>query len=301
MMKINLALDWTPNINHIGFFVAQNQGFFKEYDLDVNLISPSEDNYALTPAKKVELGKADLALCPTESLISYRTKENSFPLLGIAAIFQEDLSAIAVRKDSHINSPKDLDGKVYASYEAKYEDAIVKEMVKNDGGKGDLKISYPEKLGIWDRLIEGNADSTWIFMNWEGVVAEKMKYEFNYFKMSDHDIPYSYSPVISGSREKIDLEPDLYAKFLQASKKGFLWSKENPQEAIAILKNHLAENDADIDLMKCLNYSAPHLGNEDSWGKMDLDSVQTFLDWLRSKGLEKQAFKSSDLIRVDLV
>ena len=78
MKKLTLALDWTPNINHIGFFIAQEKGFYKELGLDVSITDPSEDNYAVTPAKKIELGQANFALCPTESILSYRTKSKPF-------------------------------------------------------------------------------------------------------------------------------------------------------------------------------------------------------------------------------
>ena len=160
MQKLSLALDWTPNINHIGFFVAQKKGFYQNVKIDIEILEPSSDNYQTTPAKKVELGNADFALCPTESIISYRTKSKPFPLIAIAAVLQNDLSAITAMKDSGINSPKDLDGKIYGSYKARYEDGIVKEMIKNDGGKGDLEIIYPEKLGIWNTHLEGKADAT---------------------------------------------------------------------------------------------------------------------------------------------
>ncbi len=52
MNKIKLALDWTPNINHIGFFVAKEKGYYKEKDIDLKIISPEMDNYKETPAKK---------------------------------------------------------------------------------------------------------------------------------------------------------------------------------------------------------------------------------------------------------
>ena len=44
----------------------------------------------------------------------------------MAALFQSDISAIVVTDDSGIKRPKDLDGKSYASYGARYEDLIVK-------------------------------------------------------------------------------------------------------------------------------------------------------------------------------
>ena len=127
MHQLSIAIDWTPNINHIGFFVARDKGFYTEEGIDLSIIDPSEDNYAVTPMKKLELGRVDFALCPTESIISYRTKANAFDTLAIATIFQEDLSAITVLEESDIQSPKDLDGKTYSSYQARYEDGIVKE------------------------------------------------------------------------------------------------------------------------------------------------------------------------------
>ena len=56
MPKLTLALDWTPNINHIGFFIAQEKGFYHESGIELEIVDPSTDNYAVTPAKKVELG-----------------------------------------------------------------------------------------------------------------------------------------------------------------------------------------------------------------------------------------------------
>lgn len=67
MQKIRVALDWTPNINHIGFFVAQEKGWFKNSNIDVELLNPADDDYQTTPAKKVELGQADFALSPTKA------------------------------------------------------------------------------------------------------------------------------------------------------------------------------------------------------------------------------------------
>ncbi|MEM6516878.1 MAG: ABC transporter substrate-binding protein [Bacteroidota bacterium] len=286
MQKLTLALDWTPNINHIGFFVAKEKGFYKDVNLEIEIINPSFDNYKTTPAKKVELGMADFALCPTESVISYRTKPKPFPLIAIATILQTDLSAIAVKKDSVIKSPKNLDGKIYSSYKARYEDGIVKEMVRNDGGKGDLKIVYPDKLGIWDTLLKGDADATWIFLNWEGIEVTASDYELTYFKLNDYGIPYSYSPVIAINESLIDNKLIQYQAFLRATKRGFLSCVENPIEAIEILRNELPEKDKGIDLNLALQMTSEHFGNHENWGKIERYNLQRFLDWIKDKGLE---------------
>ncbi|MEM1123985.1 MAG: ABC transporter substrate-binding protein [Bacteroidota bacterium] len=292
--QLKIALDWTPNINHIGFYVAQEKGFYEEQGLSVELITPDHDNYAITPAKKVELGIVDFALCPMESIISYQTKAKPFHLVAISSIFQYDLSAIATTKT--ITSPKDLDDKTYASYKARYEDGIVQAMIKNDGGQGNIKISYPDKLGIWERVISGEADATWIFMNWEGVQAQAESLPLNYFKMADYDIPYSYSPVIAANGNRAVTRQTVYARFLAATKAGYLFAKNNPQAAVELLTPFVPEHDRSIDLVAALAMSAPAIGDAATWGRMETENVQTFLGWLKEHGLEMAELGVGDLV-----
>lgn len=296
MKTLKLALDWTPNVNHIGFFVAQAKGFYKDYDIDLKIISPEADNYATTPAKKVEQGLADFALCPTESLISYQTKSKPFQLVGVSSIFQKDLSAICVLKSSGIKKPKDLDGKIYASYKARYEDGIVKQMIKNDGGEGDLKISYPDKLGIWNRLVKGNADATWIFLNWEALQAEAEGIALTNFKLVDYEVPYSYSPVIAGHRENIKENQDKVNAFLKATKEGYFYAKSRPQETAEILHQFIPEHDQNIDLVEAINLSCSALGDEHTWGNMSKAKLKAFLEWLKAQGLENSNITAQSLV-----
>ncbi len=296
MKNLTLALDWTPNINHIGFFIALKKGFYKDIGISLNIIDPSDDNYAVTPAKKVELGEANFALCPTESILSYRTKPNPFPLIAIAAILQEDLSAIVVKERSDLNSPKDLDGKSYASYNARYEDEIVRQMIQNDGGKGKIEVIYPEKLGIWDTLLSGEFDSTWVFLNWEGVEAENCSESLHYLKMKDYNIPYSYSPMLVADERTVESELETYRNFLAATKKGFLFAAINQEESIEILTKVLPKKDLKINLEKALRLSSPAFGDEASWGKIEKKIVSTFLNWIYEKGLERVKIPIDQLI-----
>jgi ABC-type nitrate/sulfonate/bicarbonate transport system substrate-binding protein len=301
MNTLHLALDWTPNINHIGFFVAQAKGFYEKQGISLRISDPSSDNYQLTPAKKVELGQADFALCPTESLISYQTKAETFPLKAIAAILQEDLSAIVVHKESPIQSPKDLDGKTYASYEARYEDNIVRQMIKNDGGKGDIEVIYPEKLGIWNTVLSGKYDSTWVFMNWEGVQVKSLGAELRSFRLADYHIPYSYSPVLACNGAQIEEKADAYRAFLKATAAGFQYAKDNPEEAVKILQPLVPEHEQNIDLLEALRLTAPHFGTHQNWGRMDLNRVETFLSWLREKSLESSQISTETLFSNELL
>ncbi len=301
MQKLRLALDWTPNINHIGFFVAEDQGFYRDEGLEVEISDPSIDNYAVTPAKKLETGAADVAVCPTESLISYRTKATPFPIVAIAALLQKDLSAIAVRENSPIRTPKELDGKTYASYHARYEDDIVREMIRNDGGTGELGLVHPDKLGIWDTLVNGTYDATWVFRNWEGVEADAKGLELRYFNLEDYNIPYGYSPVIAASVNAVRENEELYRKFLAATKRGYQFTQENPGESVGILERVVPASDHDISVKKALALTTPYLGNPHTWGRMKPSRFDDFLNWLSDHKLETRPLKATDLYRNDLI
>ena len=224
MKRLRIALDWTPNINHIGLFIASELGYYQEKGIEVEFLNPFEDNYKITPGKKLELGLADFAIAPFETVISLNNKKNTVDAIAVFAILQEDISSIASLKSSNFESPNFLDGKIYASYKARYEDHIVKEMIKNDGGIGNMEIIYPDKLGIWNTLLEGIADATWIFDNWEGVEANTMQIELNKFSMSDFGIPYCYSPVIIARNNKVVTNKNDYSIFIKATQRGYSYA-----------------------------------------------------------------------------
>ncbi|GAB5474139.1 MAG: ABC transporter substrate-binding protein [Maribacter sp.] len=301
MKPFKVALDWTANTNHTGFFVAREKGYYHEIGLEVELLTPDVDEYSLTPAKRVELGEADCALCPFESIVSYRTKKNVFDAVAIAAIFREDLSAIVTLGDSQLKRPSDLDGAIYASYQARYEDEIVRHMIKNDGGNGVFEIVYPKKLGIWETIVTKKYDATWIFMNWEGIQAKNRGVSLNEFRLADYGIPYGYSPVVMTSRKAVAENTIDYSNFLRATKKGYLFAQGNLKEAVDVITPYVSEQDRDIDLLQSQEFTAPYYGTVDNWGVLEKEKVEAYLNWLRRTGLEPQKLGFDSLVFEGLV
>ncbi|RYE28401.1 MAG: ABC transporter substrate-binding protein, partial [Sphingobacteriaceae bacterium] len=115
MITLKVALDWTPNTNHTGFFIAKDLGFYAEQGLQVDLLTPADDDYAVTPAKKLESGLADFAIAPFESVISLNNKASQVKAVAIAALLQQDISSVATLASQNITRPKDLDNRIYAS------------------------------------------------------------------------------------------------------------------------------------------------------------------------------------------
>eukprot|EP00884_Botryococcus_braunii_P002766 jgi/Botrbrau1/12490/Bobra.0169s0037.1 len=297
MESVALALDWTPNTNHTGFYVAKYKNLYKEKGLNVHFISPHLDDYHCTPASRVHDGSAIFALGPSESVISSHC--SSLPqksaLKAVAAVLQADLSAIVTLQSSGIKRPQQLDGKKYASYGARYEGRIVQQLIRNDGGTGNFLEDTPAMLGIWETLVKGQADATWVFMGWEGVEAEQRGLPLNAFRLEDYSIPYGYSPVLLAHPSTIQERAEVVQAFLEATAEGFKYAAEHPEEAADILCS-LATSEAadkplptplDPEMVKAsqLKLSQAYLDGNGKWGRMEVSKWEAFLDWLSDKGL----------------
>lgn len=288
MPDLELALDWTPNTNHTGIFVAEAEGYFADAGLDVRIRSPAEDDYAETPAKRVATGTADLAIAPSESAISYHTHPDYPDLTAVAAVCQRDTSAIVTLAESGIDRPAKLDGRTYASYDARFEDHIVRRLIRNDGGDGDIEILTPPKLGIPNTLLEGTADATWVFMPWEGVLTERDGVALNAFRLDDYGVPYGYTPTLLAAPETIESDADRLADALDAIGRGYAFAAENPVSAADLLCR-VAEgpqlDDREFVRESQRRIAPAYLTDDGDWGVMAHERWADFVDWLVGEGL----------------
>lgn len=279
--RIRLALDWTPNTNHTGFYVALANGSYEKADLQVEIISPDADDYRLTPARRVAAGEADLAIAPSESVISFQT--NNVPMIAVAAVLARDASAIVTLKQSGLDRPSRLDGKVYASYSARYEDEIIRQLIINDGGRGQFVAHKPARLDIWHALLTNEADATWIFLPWEGVEAEQRDIQLNQFLLEDYEIPYGYSPVLAAHGDWATENADALRRFLSATAEGFAFAVRDPDEAARILFDTAAHPSlTSLDFLEKSQQvvAGYYLDTEGQWGVMRRDVWNAFVNWL---------------------
>ncbi|KAK5134255.1 hypothetical protein LTR08_006799 [Meristemomyces frigidus] len=275
---IKVALDWTPNTIHTGLYVAREAGFYASRGLDVQLLPPDAE-YSKTPAKRLEDGEVDLAVCPSESCIAYH-ESGKMKLQAIYAILQKDASAIVSKK---VKSIGDLgNGMTYGSYNARYEDSTVRAMIGNDGGKGDgLKVERQQgKLSLFESLKQGKVDATWIFMPWEGVEAEMEGLDLTTVQMGDYGIPYGYSPVIARNASSSALDQETLQKFVSATREGYEKAMTSVDEAVAALSRHCDPPRSEEFLRKSQTSINGYYGDGSTLGSMSSQRWKAWLDWL---------------------
>ncbi|KAK3044709.1 hypothetical protein LTS18_000563 [Coniosporium uncinatum] len=226
-------------------------------------------------------------------------------LQAIYAILQRDASAIA---SVTIARPKDLANGTYGSYNARYEDAIVKSMISHDGGDPSaLRIhSSSGKLDLFDAVqnrsssaSDTSIDATWIFTPWEGLEAHLnpaagQDVKLHAWSPTAYGVPYGYSPVIardasstttSSSASSPSLSDETLKKFIRATKKGYEHSLSHPSEAAEILERKCQpprSRDFLVESQKLINQS---YGGEGELGQMQAERWKAWVGWLEDKGL----------------
>ena len=282
--KITIALDWTPNTNHTGIYVAKELGFFEDAGIEIEIIEALESGAEAVVAG----GTAQFGISFQDYLVpAFSAKEEErLPITAIAAIIQHNTSGIISPKELNITSPKDLKGHTYATWELPIEQAIIKQVMSNDGASFNDVLLIPQYVENLQGAFESGIDSVWIYYGWDGINAELNNIDTNFFYFKDYgkELDY-YSPVIIANNDYITQNEKLTKDFLSAIKKGYEYCVDNPEKAAKIL----VDANEGMDLTLCTEsqkwLADKYIDDANEWGVIEANRWNSFFDWVYENGL----------------
>jgi len=284
---ITFVLDWTPNTNHTGIYVADALGYFDEAGLKVEIVQPPDDGAEAMVAS----GQAQFGVSFQDYLVpALAGPEKTMPITAVAAILQHNISGIMSAKEKGIDSPKKMEGHSYATWELPIEQAIIKRCVEAEGGDFSSIEMLPETIDDEVTALKSDqVDCIWVYYGWAGINAEIKDFAINYFAFKDIDPAFDYySPVIIANDAFLADNPDTAKAFLAAVAKGYEYAIENPEEAAEILIEANPEIDADL-VKASQNYLADQYQAEAAqWGVFDAERWNGFYEFINKEGLAEQ-------------
>ena len=287
--KIKIVLDWVPNTNHTGLYVAKDLGYFKEEGLDVEIVQPPEGSTTAL----IGAGGAEFGISFQDTLAKSFAKENPVPVTAVAAILQHNTSGIISLKEKGIDSPKKLEGKKYATWEDNIEQAILKKLVSDD--KGDFSKVKLIPYTITDVVtgLKTDVDAVWVYYAWDGIATERAGLQTNFLKIRDYgeELDY-YSPVIIANNDFLKKNPEIAKKVLKAIKKGYEYAMKNPEESAKILVKNSPELDINLVTVSQKWISKEYQSDAKEWGIIDGNRWNRFYEWLyKNKAVEREILK----------
>jgi ABC-type nitrate/sulfonate/bicarbonate transport system substrate-binding protein len=279
-VPVTLMLDWVPNVNHVGLYVARDLGFFADQGLDVTIIQPGE----VFATAAVVSGQADFGIDFQESMTMLRAQ--GVPLVSIAAILQENTSGFAVRAGEGISSPADFAGLTYGTFNSPYEEPTLSGLVNCVGGDASSIAFVTAGTDLLVMLERGLADLVWIYYGTQGFQAERIGLEIDYFPLSDYAdcIPNYYTPVVITSEAMLRDDPELVRSFLAALSEAHEYVMAEPADAARVLAGAVPELDAD-ELAASVPWVAGYMDSPSGWGHQDLQTWEEYGEWMANAGV----------------
>lgn len=283
--KIQFVLDWTPNTNHTGLYVARDKGYFEEQGLDVEIIQPGE----VGANQLVASGKAQFGISAQESLTHARLQ--GVPLVSIAAVIQHNTSGFAAPKQVGLQSPKDFENKTYGGWGAPIEVALLETLMAQSGGDTEkVNIVNAGNMDFFNMQAQG-VDFSWIYYGWTGVEAELRGQEIDMLYLTDYakELDY-YTPIIVTNEQFIKDNEETVRKFMKAVAKGYQYAIDEPKEAAAVLSAAVPELDAALVEASAIWLAERYQGDAARWGEQSLAVWTDFAKWMTEHALITEPF-----------
>ncbi|MBB3114615.1 ABC-type nitrate/sulfonate/bicarbonate transport system substrate-binding protein [Paenibacillus phyllosphaerae] len=288
--QTNVILDWTPNTNHTGLYVALDKGYYKEEGLEVSIVQPSEGSTATL----IAAGQGDFGVSYQEDVTYALTSKDPLPIKAVAALIQHNTSGFAAPKSKGIESVKDFEGKVYGGWGSPSEEAVLQAVMEKNGA--DFSSLSLANLGSDDffAATEKNVDFAWIFEGWAGVEAKLKGIDLTYIPARELDPALDYyTPILISGTKTIENDPDKVRKFLKATEEGYQYAIDHPEESAEILLKYAPEISKELAIESQKYLAEQYIADAEGWGKMKEEVWSAYAGFLKSKGLIDKELEAS--------
>jgi putative hydroxymethylpyrimidine transport system substrate-binding protein len=244
LTPVTLALDWYPNANHAGIYLAQDRGYFVDAGLDVTISVPSDPTTVL---QTVGAGRDTFGISYHSEVLFARAED--VPIVSVAALVQHPLNSLMVLADSDIQSPADLAGKTVANSGLPADDAFIHTILTNVGLTTDDVTVVNVGYDLMPAVLSGRADAViGVYWTHETILAEREGSPVRYFRVEEWGVPDYYELVLVTGETTIADQPEAVTAMLGALQRGYEDAIADPQTAIDLLVAESPDLLPDVEL-----------------------------------------------------
>ena len=277
---VTVILDYIPNTNHTGMYVALDKGYYAEAGLNVQIIEPTEG----ATNTLVAVGKGDFGIAYQEDVTLARAMDEPLPIRAIAALIQHNTSGFVSWAGKNITSVRDFEGKTYAGWGGPGEEAVLRAVMEAEG----LDFSTLNMIiadGTFTAL-EKDVDLMWFFEAWDMITCQMNGFDLNYIPVRDLDprLDY-YTPVIITNEDMISNHPDTVKAFLEATRRGYMDAIADPDGCAEVLNKYAPDYALDFLTASQEYLTDKYMQDTDRWGEMKQSVWDGYTDFMVEYGM----------------
>jgi putative hydroxymethylpyrimidine transport system substrate-binding protein len=292
--KLSLDLDFYPNPDHAGIYMAEKEGFFKEAGLEVAINAPTDPS---APLKDVAAGKTDLAITYEPQLMLAR--EQGLDVVAVAALVNRPLTSLMWLKKSGIKSAAGLKGKTVSYAGIPYQEAFLETILRRAKVPASTVKKVNVGFGLIPSLANGSADAMLGgYSNVEGVALREAGKAPVITPVDELGVPTYDELILVARRATLAEEGPKIRLFMSALQRGTEAAVANPKaatEAILAANSSLepklteAQIAATLPLLEGTPAGKPY-------GWMNPKEWEEFGAWMRDEELIQNLPKASEML-----
>ncbi len=229
--RLTLQLNWSHEAEFAGYYVADAKGFYADENIAVTILDRDFPAGPEMSLQKLVNQEVDLSIL---SFNRYRddaaSESQVVAIMAVQQIYPRVLFALS---DSGIREPRDLVGRRVAVKNESWR-KVIHDMLTNAGVDPAEIIEVEVEFDMIEMFYDGQVDVWTGFAHDEPVEAQLAGYDLNLIFAADYGIG-TCEGLLSVHQDMIDQNPDLVARFVRASLKGWQYAVEHPDEAAEIV------------------------------------------------------------------
>ncbi len=242
LTSIKLQLQWLPQAQFAGYFVALEKGYFADEGFDKVDILPSGGD--IVPQDALVAGDVDFAVAWVPKVLG-SIEASGVELTDIAQVYQKSGTTQVSWKGSGITSVADFEGKRIGSWGFGNEWEIFAAMAAD--GLDSTTVSITTQDFSMNALLDHDVDAAqaMTYNEWAQILEVVNPATGKLYQPSDFDV-VSYEDTegamlqdaLWADTKRLSDDPayaDAAVRFLKAVVKGWLYARDNPQESADIV------------------------------------------------------------------
>lgn len=281
MRSVSMALDWYPNANHAGIFLARDTEMFADAGLELEIYTPSDPTTVL---QTVGAGRDDFGISYQTDVLLARAQ--GVPVVSVAALVQHPLVTVMALQSSGIETPADLNGKTVAYPGIPSQVAFLETMLEGAGLTIDDIQLINIGFSLLPALLSGQADAVMgAYRTHETILAEQQGHPVNVMPVEAWGVPDFYELVIVTSERFLDDNSDVVRSLLTTMERGYLSAIDDPVTALDALVSAYPELDEEVERAGLEILSSLWIGDPPVFGYQDPQRWQDYAEWMQSRNL----------------
>jgi putative hydroxymethylpyrimidine transport system substrate-binding protein len=276
--SLTLWLDWYPNSDHVGIYVAMARGYYARQGLAVQARVPSGATDAL---KLVAHGTGDIAISYEPDVLLARAQ--GVPVVATAAIVQRPLNCVMALRSSDITRPRQLQGKTVgiAGLPSDYTDIAA--VVRDDGGNPRRVKTVVVNYALLQALLTKRVDAVeGVYWTWEALQARQRGYQVTVMHLERYGVPVYDELVFATATRQLQREAATLRAFQRATFEGYAYAIAHPAEATHILLKVPGVLSSSRSLIEqSIHLLSPLFHDRRGrYGTMSVAQWQAYADWM---------------------